>query len=317
MERKENSKLPDTKLLMCGCHIGGVSVINKLIELGYKFSYFVCLNSQQAKKYNVSGYYDYQEIAKRENIPIYIPEKYSLTGQKDYEFFNTNKFDVLVQGGWQRLFPECLINQLKHGALGFHGSPDFLPKGRGRSPMNWSLVLGKKRFIMSLFLIKPGIDDGDIIDYIEFDINEYDDIQTLYYKYSITNRDLVVKNLPNIISGDYNVIPQSGIPSYFDKRTENDGEINWEEKDVYEIHNLIRATTKPYPGAFGKIKDKKIRIWKSRIFDTRLKYPKSEYGEIVERFENHLIINCRGGLLLAEEYNWEWSDIANNTLHNQ
>ena len=304
MGLKENSEL-NRKLLMCGCHIGGVPIIERLIDLGYKFDYFVCLTPEQGEEYAVSGYYDFRGIAEENNIPYYIPQKYSLQGDQDKAFFEEHSFDILIQGGWQRLFPEYLINKLSIGALGFHGSADFLPKGRGRSPMNWSILEGKNRFIMSLFLIKPGVDDGDIIDYLEFDINEFDDINTLYYKYSISNRDLIIKNLPDLISGKINVIPQVGKPSYYGKRTPEDSKIDWEEMDVKEVYNLVRASTKPYPGAYASINGKVIRIWKCRIFDTRLKYPSAEYGEVVEQFSHDLIVNCRGGLLLVEDYEWQ------------
>jgi methionyl-tRNA formyltransferase len=262
METKENSKSNKMKLLMCGCHVGGVPIIEELLELGYKFEYFVCLTPQQKDQYEISGYYDFREIAQKNEIPVYIPEKYSLNGEKDKLFFEENNFDILIQGGWQRLFPEYLINKLSIGALGFHGSSDFLPKGRGRSPMNWSILENKDRFIMSLFLIKPGVDDGDIVDFIEFDINEFDDINTMYYKYAISNRDLIVRNLPKLLSGEFNVIPQVGEPSYYGKRTPEDGKIDWEEMDVKAIYNLVRSSTKPYPGAFCTVNKTKLRIWK-------------------------------------------------------
>lgn len=296
----------EKKILMCGNHIGGVPIIEAILEAGYSFSYFVCLTPEQAEYHNVSGYYDYQPLAKKHNIPVYIPEKYSLRGEKDLDFFKEHTFDLLIQGGWQRLFPDHVLNALFIGALGFHGSADFLPKGRGRSPMNWSIIEGKDRFIMSLFIMKPGVDDGDVIAYKDFDINDFDDIETLYYKYSIVNRDLVLENLPDLLSGTFKVIPQKGEPSYYPKRTAEDGKIDWEMMDVIQITRLVRAVTRPYPGAFAEVEGRNIIIWKARIFDTRLKYPKANYGEVVEKFENKLIVNCLGGLILLDD--WEVVD---------
>ena len=123
----------------------------------------MCLTPEMSENYLVSGYYDYRPLAKKMNIPIYVPETYSLNSRRDINFFVEEKFDLLIQGGWQRLFPEEVLNSLRIGALGLHGSSDMLPKGRGRSPMNWSLIEDKKRFIMHLFMIKPGIDNGDIL----------------------------------------------------------------------------------------------------------------------------------------------------------
>jgi len=288
---------------MCGCHEGGLKTVVGLIEAGYCFESFVCLTPEQAKKYQVSGYYDYRELAKSNGIEVYIPKSYSLKSKEDLEFFQTKRFDLLIQGGWQRLFPAKILETLKVGALGLHGSADLLPKGRGRSPMNWSLIENRKRFLMHLFLIKPGVDDGDVIAVKDYEITNYDDIETLYFKYSIVYRQLLLENLPTILSGNFSVIPQLGEPTYYKKRTPQDGHIDWETMDVFQIYNLVRATTRPYPGAFAQVGADLIRIWHCRPFDSRIIYSDVRYGEIVERFENRLLINCRGGLLLVDE--WE------------
>lgn len=293
----------DKKIVMCGCHEAGVHLIEFLISKGIKFSYFVTLTEEQAQINKVSGYFDYSSIAKRNNIPVYIPNTYTLKNKQDEEFFKKEAFDLLIQGGWQRLFPDFVLETLKIGAIGIHGSSDHLPKGRGRSPLNWSLIEGKKRFILSAFLMKPGVDDGDVFATETFDINDLDDIRSLYYKVGIVCKRMIMKNLNALLSGTLEHLhPQIGIPSYYPKRTEQDGAICWETMDVYQIYNLIRATTSPYPGAFAAIEGKINKIWKARIFDTRITYPESAYGDVVENFGICKIINCRGGLLLLEEW---------------
>lgn len=292
------------RIVMCGCHEGLVPTIESLIQNGVRFDYFVTLTPEQARKHKVSGYYDYRKLAQEYNICHYIPEEFSLDTDTDINFFIENKFDLLIQGGWQRLFPEKILATLKIGAVGVHGSPDFLPKGRGRSPLNWSLIQDKKRFITHAFLIKPGADDGDVFATDSFDITPFDDIKTLYYKSAIVVGRMILENLAVLLSGEIKYSPQQGIPSYFPKRSEKDGLIDWENMDVYQIYNLIRASTRPYPGAFGYIDGGTIRIWRARPFDTRITYPKAPYGKVVEEFNGVKIVNCLGGLLLLEE--WEF-----------
>ena len=295
----------DKKIVICGSHYGGRLAVEALLEdKEYSISAFVCLTPKQAEKYSISGYYDYRELAEKHGISVYIPRTYTLKDEADVNFFKENKFDLIVQGGWQRLFPAAVLDQLQIGALGLHGSADMLPKGRGRSPMNWSLIEGKKRFLMHLFMIEDGVDDGDVIDVIDFDILEHDDIETLYYKYMMVYRDLLLANLPAILSGVYSVLPQIGTPSYYPKRTAKDGEIDWEEMDVWDIYNFVRGQTRPYPGAFAVISGKMVRLWKVRPFDTRLDYPNRAYGEVVDILDKKLVVRCRGGLLLLD--NWEY-----------
>ena len=290
------------KIVLVGCLEEGWDLFQSLSKNGVNFDHIVTVHPSDKEKHAISGYKDFSDIAEKYNIPIYHVRSYSLKDQADIDFFREHKFDLLIQGGWQRLFPEAVLDTLSIGAIGVHGSSDFLPKGRGRSPMNWSLIEDKKRFIMHLFLIKPGIDDGDVFDYEFFDINEFDTIKTLYYKKTILTKRMILRNIPKLLSGDIKTTPQEGIPSYYPKRTPDDGLIDWEEMDVRYIYNFVRAQTKPYPGAFGTIDGKKYKIWGSKVFDTRISYPDHKYGACVEKFENDMVINCRGGLLLVDDY---------------
>ena len=127
-------------LVMCGCHISGAHLLPSLIEAGFKFDYFVVLTPEQGARYGVSGYADLRPLAAEHRIPVYVPQSYALNDARDIAFFEQNRFRLLIQGGWQRLFPENILATLSLGAVGVHGSGDFLPKGRGRSPLNWSLT---------------------------------------------------------------------------------------------------------------------------------------------------------------------------------
>lgn len=292
------------KIVMCGCCEAGYYLIRDLIEYGVKFASFVILTPEQGEQYNVSGYKDFSLLAEKYDIPVYYPKEYSLNSIDDIKFFSDNKFDLLIRGGWQRLFPDHVLNTLRIGAIGVHGSSDYLPKGRGRSPLNWSLIEDKKRFIMHLFFIRVGVDDGDVFDTEAFDINEFDTIETLYYKYYLVTRKMLVRSLPKIVNGTITVRKQIGQPSYYPKRTPKDGRIEWENMDVYEIYNFVRAQTRPYPGAYADIHGKLYKIWRCQVFDTRITYPEAEYGQCVENLfdKNMMIVNCRGGLLLIDDY---------------
>ena len=292
-------------IVMCGCHEAGYNSIKWALEEGLKINCFVLLSNEVVLKNQISGYKDFSLLAKKYKINIYYCKSYSLKTHEDIEFFKKNQFSLLIQGGWQRLFPKEVLQTLKIGAIGGHGSSDFLPKGRGRSPLNWSLVENKKRFITHYFIIKPGIDDGDIFYTEMIDINQWDNIKTLYYKMAIITSKVYITLLNKLINREINLTKQKGIPTYYPKRTANDGKINW-EKDIFEIYNLVRAVTKPYPGAFAFYKEKKIFIWSAQPFDTRIDTINHVFGEVVKVFENgDLIVKAGSGLLLITAYESE------------
>jgi len=290
-----------TKIIFCGCTDAGLDVLNFLISKKFEISYIVSLNPDQASQYNVSGYVSFTDIAKKNDIPIYFPKEYSLKNSQDLDFFEKNNFDILLIGGWQRLIPENILKSFKIGGIGFHGSSDFLPKGRGRSPVNWSLIEGKNQFILHAFLMTPGVDDGDVLEHEIFDITQWDTCQTIYYKISIIQKQILEKLIPKLISNNFKKNPQIGEPTFYPKRTPDDGLIDW-SKPMIEIYNLIRALTKPYPGAFTFQNKNRINIWNSQPFDTKIMY-KSPFGQVVEKFSTgDFVVNCNDGLLLITNY---------------
>jgi methionyl-tRNA formyltransferase len=300
-------------MAIIGCMDFGHYCTLQLLKNHYHLDAIISLRPEQAARYNLANYQDYAEIARQYAIPIYYPREYSMKNDEDLAFFQAKRFDLLIIGGWNRLLPEEIVNTASCGALGIHGSSDFLPKGRGRSPLTWSLLEGKKRMITHLFRIRPGVDDGDLIDSAQCDITEFDDIRTLYMKTAIVSARMMRQHIAAVLSGEVISQKQWGEPSYYPKRTPADGLIDWENMDVWSIYNAVRAQTRPYPGAFALIAGQKYWIWKCRVFDTRMTYETAKYGDIVERFGDNLIINCRGGLLLLDEYSLAPADSDQNS----
>jgi len=292
----------DKKIVVCSCSETGYDIADFLLINDIKISYFVSITPEQASKLKVSGYKSFETLSKKYNIPIYYPKLFSMKDEDDINFFTKEKFDLLLVCGWLRLIPEKILSTLNTAGIGFHGSSELLPKGRGRSPVNWSIIEGKRQFILQLFLLAPGVDDGDILYHQTFDINEWDTCQTIYYKISIVVKQSLVQLIPAIFSNNFSRIPQSGEPSFYPKRTPEDGQINWNDS-LAKIHNFIKALTKPYPGAFSFINKQKIMIWKAQPFDTKIIFSNAKLGQVVEKFPtDDFVVKCNDGSLLITDY---------------
>ncbi|VFS58655.1 Polymyxin resistance protein PmrI [Kluyvera cryocrescens] len=57
------------------------------------------------------------------------------------------------------------------------------------------------------------------------------------------------------------MMPQA---TYVGRRTPEDGRLEW-EKPAQTLHNLVRAVSDPWPGAFGFVGTSKFIVWKSRV----------------------------------------------------
>lgn len=238
---------------------------------------------------------------------IYCAEKYSLNSDSDISFFNNYSGDIGIVIGWNRIIPDEIIASFKYGIVGLHGSPYKLPKGKGRSPAIWSIVLGEKMYYYYLFQMTAGVDEGAIWNEKEIEINDFDDINSLYKKLAILASDMINSTVPRIINGTAESRPQpSGQSTYFNKRTFVDGEINWGEETM-TIYNLIRAITEPYPCAHTYLDEKIIYIKRAIPFSNKL-YLKMNPGEICHIFEDKsLVIKTKDGTILVTEYEPELS----------
>jgi UDP-4-amino-4-deoxy-L-arabinose formyltransferase / UDP-glucuronic acid dehydrogenase (UDP-4-keto-hexauronic acid decarboxylating) len=191
------------------------------------------------------------------NIPVYAPD--DVNHPMWAEKIRKMAPDIMFSFYYRNLLGETLLNIPSQGCLNLHGSK--LPAYRGRCPINWALVNGETRTGITLHHMTVRPDAGDIVAQADIDISDTDTALSLHQKASAALPALLETALPGILQKKSPRIPQDpSLASYFGGRTPKDGEINW-NWDPATIKNLVRAVTKPYPGAFSFSGNRKIIIW--------------------------------------------------------
>lgn len=187
--------------------------------------------------------------------------------------------------GWSQLLRNDILKIADLGVIRSH--PTELPKYRGRAPIPWTIIKELPRSALTFFYIEEGIDNGDILDQVTFEINPDDDATTVYEKVTSIGCQMILRSLKQLADGTAQRRKQDDdkFIENWPKRTPEDGKIDW-SKPAKEIHNLIRATS-PYPGAFTIYKNNKLKIWASSYLDDEL----SEPGKILEIEENSVSRN--------------------------
>lgn len=289
------------------CLIGTKDTTLKVAEfILKKIGYIDCIITIDEQKVNtqqISGYYSLDEFSKKNNIQLFKVENYSMNDKKSKTFFENNNFDIAVCMGWQRLIPEYVLSRFKYGIFGFHGSCGYLPYGRGRSPLNWSIINGDQRFILNLFKYDAGVDSPNVYQNKMFEISAYDDIRTLQYKNLLVSFVMIENLLNDYKKGKILIKSESkDFDSLYCKRTPQDGKINFRDK-TRNIYNLVRGVTNPFPGAFCFNKQgEKILIWKIIPFDGIIDFSNYQVGEVIEVFDDKPIVRTVDGSILIEKY---------------
>lgn len=197
------------------------------------------------------------ELAALRGIPVYAPE--DINHPIWISKIRAMAPDILFSFYYRNMVKPPLLEIPPKGCLNLHGS--YLPKYRGRCPVNWVLVNGEKETGVTLHYMTPRPDDGDIVAQQKVAITEDDTALTLFKKMIAAAGPMLDEAIPALIQGAAKRLPQDhSKASYFGGRKPADGLIDW-NKSATEVRNLIRAVTRPYPGAFTCIGDRKLLIW--------------------------------------------------------
>jgi methionyl-tRNA formyltransferase len=275
----------------------------------------VTINNKVLANNHVSGFSELIFIGNKYDIEIFESGSYSLNDDGCKEFFGNNTFEIGISMGWQRLIPKDVLNRFSAGIFGFHGSCGYLPYGRGRSPLNWSIIQGAKRFILNLFQYDAEADSPNVFANSMFEINQFDTIRTLQYKQLVSSKALIKKLIEAYCTGKIIINTETkDFDTWYKKRTPDDGKIDFKQK-TYEIYNLIRGVTRPFPGAFAYIDKNKITIWKAYPFDGIMDFSKYSPGEIVDIFDENILVRTIDGSLIICEYEFKNKIMTGNILN--
>jgi len=187
--------------------------------------------------------------------------------------------DLLLLAHWRVRVPASAYRALRQGTFVFHDS--LLPAYRGFSPTSWAIINGEARTGATLFAIAEEFDAGDIIGQRAVPIGPDDSIAAVMERVTDAYVSLLQEHLAGLLAGTAPRQPQDhGAASYGCKRVPDDNRIDW-TLPARSIHNLVRAVTHPYPGAFTTLDGKRLRVWATRPEHSR-RYVGRRPGAVVE-----------------------------------
>ncbi|MDD2389016.1 MAG: bifunctional UDP-4-amino-4-deoxy-L-arabinose formyltransferase/UDP-glucuronic acid oxidase ArnA [Desulfobacterales bacterium] len=206
------------------------------------------------------------ELAAANDIPVYNPA--DINHPLWVERIGEMAPDIIFSFYYRDMIGKKILDIPPAGCLNLHGS--LLPRYRGRCPVNWVLVRGEKETGVTLHYMTPRPDDGDIAGQKSVSIDDDDTALSLHKKLAVAAGDLLDELLPEIRENRARRIPQEqSSASYFGGRRPADGEIDW-GKDAAGVRNLVRAVTRPYPGAFSYLGNLKCMFWQVKLAQTSM-----------------------------------------------
>ena len=272
--------MKNLKVVFMGTPTFSVPVLEKLIEN----TNIILVVSQPDREKDRKGNLlptPTKKIALDNNIEVYQPTKI----KESYEYIISLKPDIVITCAYGQIIPEEILNYPKYGCINVHGS--LLPKLRGGAPIHHAIINGDKKTGITIMYMDKLMDSGDIISQEEIEIQDNDNLDSIYEKMSHLGANLLIKTLPSILNGTNNRIKQNDNEVTFGYNiTKEEEKIDFSNKSK-DIHNRIRGLCSN-PGAYCFLDDKRLKIYQSELTK---KTSNSEVGKIVDINKTGIYVN--------------------------
>ncbi len=260
MIKAAGADIRQMKVIFFGSSNYSAEILRALIDMGIRPVLVVTQPDRPKGRHLKKQPTVIKEFALKENLEVAAP-----VNLKDSSFSALIKkkqpdFYLIVSYG--KILPQALLSIPKIMPLSLH--PSLLPEYRGPAPLNWVLINGEKKTGVCLFEVNKEMDAGRIIAQKEISIAYEDDYLTLFDKVYSVSKELVIKHLPSIYSGKagFKVQDEEKV-TFAPKIDKKVSKVDWDNSAV-NIRNLVRGLV-PYPCAWSKFKDKRVKFWKVDI----------------------------------------------------
>ncbi|MBQ6840990.1 MAG: methionyl-tRNA formyltransferase [Bacilli bacterium] len=280
--------MKDLKVIFMGTPDFAVPVLEYLIE-NTNVVLVVTQPDKEVGRDKKLVYSPIKKIALSHNVNVFQPVRI----RKDFEIISEINPDIIITCAYGQIIPKSILDIPRLGCINVHAS--LLPEYRGAAPMQWAILDGKTETGVTLMYMDEGMDTGDMISKMTCEILPEDTIGSLHDKLSLVGKELLSKELPNIVNGTNDREKQDNDKATYTKMIKREDELlNFEDTGL-NIINKIRAFN-PWPLAYFKFNDIEIKVLKASFEAKNNTVPgKIEFGK------KEMNIHCADGLIKLEK----------------
>jgi methionyl-tRNA formyltransferase len=168
-----------------------------------------------------------------------------------------------------------------HGTIQYH--PSLLPRHRGRSSINWPILMGETETGLSIFWPDDGLDTGDVLLQRATPIGPDDTLGSIYFdRLFPMGVEALLEAVDLVKAGTAPRIPQDESRATYEGPCERDNaRVDW-SKPCRQVHDLIRGCD-PAPGGWTTFGGQALQLFGSQPLPARdLAGLGGRVGEVVE-----------------------------------
>ena len=285
------------KIVFMGTPDFAAGILEDIIKASHEIALVVTKEDKPRGRGKEVTFTPVKEVALKHNLPVFQPHRI-----KDAEAIETLKkyeADVFVVVAYGQILSREILDMPKKICVNIHAS--LLPKYRGAAPIQWAVIDGEQYTGVTTMRMEDGIDTGDIIETITYELKSDETGGSLFDKLMELGGKLIVSTLEKIENGTATFTKQDDSNSTYAKMLNKKlGDIDF-SMDAVSIERLIRGLN-PWPSAYTSLNGKNLKIWKAVTKEDEYE---GQPGEIVYVSEDEMYIKTGKGVLSIIELQLE------------
>ena len=223
-------------------------------------------------------------------IPVMQPEK--LRQPEAMEQLRAWSPDLIVVAAFGQILRKDVLDLPSHGCINVHAS--LLPRWRGAAPINAAILQGDEETGVTIMIMDVGLDTGPMLSKRSIRLTREETAGSAFEKLSRLGADLLIKTLPDYLSGKLSPAPQpeAGV-TYAPMIKKEEGRLDFTQA-AESLERRVRAFN-PWPGAFMDFNGTPLKIHRARV-----EMGLADAGERLV-VQDQPAVGAGGGVLLLEE----------------
>jgi len=246
--------------------------LQKLIDAGMPPALIVCNPDKPVGRKKILTAPPVKQLITDNQLPITVlqPEKLSVISHE----LLVSKLEFAVVAAYSKIIPKEILDALPDKFIGVH--PSLLPKYRGPSPIQQTILDGKKETGVTLYAMDEKVDHGKIVSSSKYQVADGDTYITLEEKLARMGAELLISVMKPYVQGRLVPKEQNHAEATFTKKFTTENGLVDLEKDVPEnIARKIRALN-PEPGVYTFQNEKRLKLLEVKKVDDKLVITKTQ-----------------------------------------
>ncbi|MBQ9081113.1 MAG: methionyl-tRNA formyltransferase [Clostridia bacterium] len=275
------------KIVYAGTPDFAVAPLHAIINAGHEVVAVITQEDKPVGRKGIITPPPVKAFAVEQGIPVFQPKKI----REEVSKVKALGGELMVTCAFGQILSQEVLDCFEKGVWNIHAS--LLPKYRGASPIQWSVINGDTHTGITLMKTETGLDTGDILLVKRTEILENETAGELSARLSALGAVAITEGLELIEKGNVQLLLQDESQATVVKKiTKEQAKINWNTSGK-EIVNLIHGMN-PAPVAYTLSDQKPVNLYRAAFME----YSGEEPCGTVLNLPKKLAVKCIDGAVI-------------------